>query len=286
MDEPNKERKRPARRRPPISNYYRSGASTAGKDSPFKPRVVKTSRVKKYLIRTIDALLVIGLVALLIHSLIVNPNPKVIVSDTSVHSHNNYQDSADTYVRPIRFHNKITFDTNAITADFKRDYPEVSAASVELPIFSQRPVIRLQVAPPAFYFKSGDKDYIVDANGYAVGTKQQYISSKLPEVFDQSGFTASLGKHVLSSQSVAFINYLVAQCNISKIKIKSLILPAAPAELDLHTVDQSYFVKFYLGGDAPTQVGQFLAARHDFAQKNTQPSTYLDVRVCGKIFYK
>jgi hypothetical protein len=70
------------------------------------------------------------------------------------------------------------------------------------------------------------------------------------------------------------------------VSIKSLTLPKSVQELDLHTSDRTYFVKFYLGGDALQQTGQFLAARHQFDITNSQPAEYLDVRVAGKIFYK
>jgi hypothetical protein len=63
-------------------------------------------------------------------------------------------------------------------------------------------------------------------------------------------------------------------------------LPPKAQELDLRASDQSYYVKFYLGGDAMIQTGQYLAARQKFAQTKQQPGEYLDVRVSGKIFYK
>jgi hypothetical protein len=70
------------------------------------------------------------------------------------------------------------------------------------------------------------------------------------------------------------------------VTITSLSLPSKPSELDLRTKDRPYFVKFYMGGDALTQAGQFLAARAQFDRQNHQPADYLDVRVAGKIFYK
>ncbi|MGH7156635.1 MAG: hypothetical protein ACREGG_00760, partial [Candidatus Saccharimonadales bacterium] len=86
--------------------------------------------------------------------------------------------------------------------------------------------------------------------------------------------------------SVGFINTVIAECKHSKVPISSLVLPTTPQELDLHTADQPYYVKFYLGGDVLNEAGQFLAARNHFAQTKQSPSQYLDVRVQGKIFYK
>jgi hypothetical protein len=70
------------------------------------------------------------------------------------------------------------------------------------------------------------------------------------------------------------------------VSVSSLTLPKTAQELDLRTKDRPYYVKFYLGGDALLQAGQFLATRRQFDTSNTQPAEYLDVRVEGKIFYK
>jgi cell division septal protein FtsQ len=202
------------RRRPAMSTYYRSGAQANDKPSPFEKRSIRSKRGKKLLIKVADLLAVALLIFLVIHSLIVSNDAKVIASDTSYHTQTNYQDSAKHYIKSLRNRNKVTFDTAAIVRSYQNDYPEVKATSVELPIFSQKPVIRLQISEPSFFLRSGDKEYLIDASG------------------------------------------------------------------------RPYFVKFYLGGDSAVQIGQFLAARHQFDQKNSQPTEYLDVRVGGKVFYK
>ena len=277
-----------ARRRPPISKYYRSGAKAADVDSPFasvnKP---DPKRHSKYLVRFIDILVVAAIIFLLVRSSLVNSDAKVIVNDTFYHSLTNYQDSAKKYLGALTNHTKLTFNQSKVISQFQHDYPEVGAASIELPVFSQRPIIRLQVAPPAFILDSGDNKYIVDSQGRAVGGEGQLAKvSNLPLVTDQSGFGASLGKQVLSSGDVLFITDLTNQLKASKIPIKSLVLTKSPSELDLYTADQPYLTKFYLAGDPSVQIGQFLAARHEFSQKAITPSQYLDVRVSGRIFYQ
>jgi hypothetical protein len=90
----------------------------------------------------------------------------------------------------------------------------------------------------------------------------------------------------LSAIDIAFIKAILVHCAKTGIKVDSLTLPTIAQEVDLRTKDRPYFVKFYLGGDSATQIGQFLAARHNFDQTGSQPGEYLDVRVNGKIFYK
>jgi len=269
-----------------MSNYYRSGAASNSKASPFYAPP-KPGRFGKYLVRSVDVLLLLALVVLMVRSLMVSSKAVVVATSTFYHSQTNYQDSATNYLHGLSDRTKISFNQNAVAADFRRDYPEVNAVSVELPIFSQRPIIRLQIAPPAFFLQSADKSFVIDSDGRAVSPKSHYLKPPdLVTVVDQAGFADTLGKQVLSSDNVLFITDLINQSKKSGVPIKSLVLPQSPSELDLYTTDQPYFVKFNLSGNPTVQIGQFLAARHNFSQKNIQPSQYLDVRVNGRVFYK
>jgi hypothetical protein len=287
MNSDNQRRRPQERKRPPTSNYYRSGAGPAGQASPFEAKLNAVSPLKRIWLKTIDILMILVLIFLVFHSLILRSNAKIIVNNTNFSSISNYRDVTNGYLRAVKNNNKLTFDDKGLINTLKTDFPEIDTASVELPVFSQRPVVRIAISPPSFFLKSADKTYILDAAGKAVAYNYQYPRiTGLPVIVDQSGFTVSRGKQVLSQHDISFIKDLQAHCEANSIKIKSLVLPASPEEADLYTEDQPYFVKFHLAGDPDIQTGQFLAARHNFAQNNVQPSQYLDVRVSGKIFYK
>ena len=228
-------------------------------------------------------LLLIGL----INSLLLRPAPKVTVSDLSYHPAGFYAAETKDSFQGIKNRNKITFDEAGVIKQIQSRLPEVQAVRIELPFFSREPKVRLIVSPPAFKLSSNNQAYIIDSSGLAVAA-----AGSLPKIHgllsvnDQSGYAAAVGKQVLSSQSVSFIEALIKQCQRAKVPISAINLPALPQEVDLRTADQPYFVKFYLSGDVNVQAGQFLAARQKFAQSNTTPAEYLDVRVSGKIFYK
>jgi len=182
---------------------------------------------------------------------------------------------------------KLTFNEAKVVNRIETDFPEVSAASVELPFFSEQPRVRLLVSEPAFKLKSHGRLYIISRQGVVITTTvNQPRFSQLPIVEDQSGFEAVVGQPVLSSQAAGFISTVILQSRRAKVPLSTLTLPAVPLEFDLRTADQPYMVKFYLDGDANTEAGQFLAARQKFAQSHITPSQYLDARVSGKIFYK
>jgi hypothetical protein len=66
-----------------------------------------------------------------------------------------------------------------------------------------------------------------------------------------------------------------------------MTLPPATSELDVRVAGQPYFIKFNLqSGDARQQAGTFLATQSHLQSQNIVPSTYIDVRVDGRSYYK
>lgn len=272
-------------KRAPITSYYRSSDEPA-KTSPFKKRQPKTNH-RKVLFGAIDIILIMLLVFGLIYSLILKPQPKIVASDLSYHQLADYDNKITPLFRNFNDRNKVTFNESAITSAVQKQFPEVQAVRVELPFFSEVPIVRLSVSPPAFNLHSGSRSFIVDSQGIVVAkTTDLPKLHALVNLIDQSGYPAVIGQPVIGSSAVDFINIVTKQSTRAKVPISSLSLPPLAQELDLRTSDAPYYVKFYLGGDALTQAGQFLAARHQFAQSHQSPAEYLDVRVSGKIFYK
>lgn len=221
------------------------------------------------------------------YSLIVRPDPVFSIDSSVYHPSSVYLQATQKQLNSLQNHTKITFDSSALTRNLQKQYPEIGAVGVELPVFGQRPKISLHIAPPTLVLSSSGQDYIIDKNGTVVTKAKNLPQIKnLPLLSDQSGFQTSIGKPVLATTEVSFISTLIKQCQRVKVPLAELILPPRAQELDLRTSDRPYFVKFYLGGDALLQTGQYLAARHQFDQAGQQPAQYLDVRVSGKVYYK
>jgi hypothetical protein len=279
-------RARPAgRQRARINTYYRSENQPGGQ-SPFTNKPTRTG-VRIYLFGILDIILISIVLAGLVYSLIVSPHPKVLVNSTYFHSLNEYQTQAAKLFGQVKNRDKITFDSQSISEGMRAKFPEITAANIELPVFSEKPTMRISVAQASLRLNSGGQTYIVDSQGVIVNTPGRLRSAAdLPLVTDQSGFTARPGSPILNVGAVSFINTLVAQCRAANVKIASLVLPSVAQEVDLKESGQSYIVKFYLGGDSLLQSGQYLAARNRFVQTSKPPAQYLDVRVAGKVFYK
>ncbi len=269
----------------PLNSYYRAKADDTV-SSPFKKRQPKKN-YRKLFLNTIDSVLIVLIVAGLAYSLLLKSSPKITVSDNSYRSTAEYRARILPLFNSIKNRNKISFDETEIVSKIQKIFPEVQAAGIELPFISQVPVVSLTVSPPAFKLLSGSSAYIVDFQGVAVARASQLPHlSPQATLTDQSGYQAADGSRILSSQSVDFINIVLVQARAAKVPVSSLTLPRLAQEMDLRTADQPYYVKFYLGGDAMTQTGQFLAGRKKLIESSQTPGQYLDVRVSGKIFYK
>ncbi|HET6863616.1 MAG TPA: hypothetical protein VFH37_00210 [Candidatus Saccharimonadales bacterium] len=278
-----KERGTRSYNRTPLTTYYRADKAP---NSPFQNRPPKKSP-RRYLFGVADLILIVVLIAALVYSLILRAEPAVMASSQAYRTNSQYASLIQTDFSGLSNKNKITFNETSVVNHIQQQFPEVSAARVELPFFSEQPKVRLLVSPPAFKIKSSSKIYIVDEQGMVVTDQyNQRRFADLPTVEDQSGFRASVGKPVLSSTAASFISTVIKQCQRAKVPLAILSLPPVPQEFDLRTKDKPYYVKFYLGGDPNIQSGQYLAARQKFAQAHISPSQYLDVRVAGKIFYK
>jgi hypothetical protein len=268
-----------------VNVYYNSRSTAAAETSPFEKRQPK-KLLRSFLIRSVDFLFFAALIAGLLWSLLVGSTGKVSLNDTTYHSKKDYATFIDSKLGEFGNRNKISFDEASLKQSITKAFPEVVTVGVELPLIGQQPVFTLNVAPPAFFIRSGGDEYLLSGNGVAVDLKSDYPKlAGLPTIDDESGFVISKGKHVLSQQDINFLQSVAAQLNHQKVPIKKLTLPSSPEEADLYTNDAGYYTKFFMGGDAGTQIGQYSAARNSF-KTQTPPDSYLDVRVAGKVFYK
>lgn len=271
-------------RRAPITKYYRAANDSA--PSPFRPRQPKTDR-RAVVFNIADIILLAVLVICLIYSLMLRPTPTIKADGSQYHTASVYKSNIAPLFNSLKNSNKLTFDEGQVVKAIQAKFPEVRSARVELPFFSEKPVVWLNISSPVFQLVNKQDNYIIDDQGVAVAAAKDLPSIKSAiTVQDQTGFEIRVGQQVLDSGGVTLINNLIAQLKLSKIPVSSLTLPPRAQEMDLMTADRPYYVKFYLGGDSQSQIGQFLAARHQFAKTGKSPTEYLDVRVAGKIFYK
>jgi hypothetical protein len=202
---------------------------------------------------------------------------------------NIYARAAISAFRPLSNHNKLTVNTGKIAADLERQFPELKAVSVSLPLIGSRPTVYLQPATPKLLLTNQSGSFILDTEGRALiaGNQVPHLSTlHIPVVTDQSLVPIELGKVALPSSSVAFITEVVGQLQIKGIGITQLVLPQDTAELQVHMNGVEYYVRYNLHANARVEAGTYLAVKQYLDSNHKTPGSYIDVRVDGKAYYK
>jgi hypothetical protein len=231
----------------------------------------------------------------LINILMVSPKPNIVLLDKNrvgyLHSVSDYQQAArKLFGDSFANNNKITINTNAISAALEKEFPELSAVTIKLPLIDHNPIVYLEPNEPLLALLMNDGSiYAIDSAGLALGAINNAEASLLHLIVVQNEGTITIhsGQPVLPSSTVSFIQTIVYQLGQKQITIAKLTIPAAENELDMYLTGQNYYVKFNLADNSPLQeAGTFLAVRQNLQQQGITPSQYIDVRVDSRAYYK
>jgi hypothetical protein len=261
----------------------------------LKPVVHKARR---FLIARFGLLiLLIAAAASLVSVATLSPNADVLPlnsntkADTFLRPTKVYQDAANKLLsQSIWNRNKITIDTDKVSQELVKQFPELSNASVVLPLVSHRPIIYIEPAQPTLIMVASNGAYVIDASGKALSSTQGLSAAKqqsLPTITDQTGFKVTVNKQALPADDVQFIRTVTAQLAAKGYQVSTITLPAAASELDVRIANQPYYVKFNLQTNDPReQAGTFLATMAELKQQNVTPAEYVDVRIDTHAYYK
>ena len=187
-------------------------------------------------------------------------------------------------------HNKLTVDTAKISQNLKQQFPELSSASVTVPLLAHRPLVYVGSAKPSLVLVTSNGSFLVDNTGKALVKAPNLTDLNqpgLPVVNDQNKLNIQLQHQALPASDVSFIQTVITQLAAKQHKVASLSLPAGTSELDVQLAGQPYIVKFNLQSDKPTeQAGTFLATIAGLRRQNVTPVKYVDVRVEGRAYYQ
>jgi cell division septal protein FtsQ len=254
---------------------------------------IKRSKLLKQLPSIIASVVVI---ISIVYGSTLDTNPKVITinstnsSPTFLREKAVYQEKAQQILQHSfgsRF--KLTINSKQVANQLQSSFPEISSASVTLPLLGHRPVIALEATKPAIVVTGQNNAYVVDTRGLVIMKTNEAARSGLsglPVAEDQSGLPMGVGKAILPSEDVKYIAEVDAQLKAKQIAIESITLPNLARELRVRTQGQSYYIKFNLSLDSKTSVGTYLALRDKLNKEHITPAEYIDLRVEEKAYYK
>lgn len=178
---------------------------------------------------------------------------------------------------------KITIDARGVADELRKRHPEVESAVLTLPFIGGQPTLYISQSEPVFVLRQGTHRYTLSASGYITGNASG--DSELPLVEDETSETLTIGKQLLPRSSVQFMRNIQYQFEQADIPVGSLVLPAQKAyEVDARLKGKPYIVRFNLEEDAVQQSGAAIATIQQLGQ--TVPTSYLDVRVPERAYYK
>ena len=238
--------------------------------------------------------LIVVILASVISGLSLSSNAHIITlkssGSTFLRDASNYQKVANGILASsILNKNKITIDTASFSKKMLKQFPELNAVSVVLPMLAHRPVVYLTATQPSLIITGVNGSFVLDNTGKTLRTiadANTIASYKLPVLLDQSGLKLLLGQKVLSSTDIDFILSVMAQLSAKQVAVSGLTLPVASREIDVSIAGQPYYAKFNLqNGKSLQQVGTLIATKVRLESQGITPSHYIDVRVPGRAYY-
>lgn len=241
---------------------------------------------------TIGALLAIVIVT--VFCLQLSSNVKVVTLGTDasqvfLREQGVYITATQTAFKSLLNSNKLTVNTQKISADLQKQFPELKAVSVSLPVVGNRPVVYIQPTIPELILVSSQGMFLLDNNGRALITGNQVTKLdelEVPVVTDESNLPIELGKIALPRSTATFITEVFGQLKAKGLRVSSLVLPPGSSELHVRIQGAGYFVKYNLHGNAREEAGAFLAVKAQLERERKTPHEYIDVRVENKAYYK
>ena len=239
---------------------------------------------------TLLSLLIIGLI---IYSITLSNLPNIAIvsnkSDSLIQPVNTYKNTVQHILaRSIFNYTKLTINTDALSNEITKLFPEIYKAVVVLPLVSHTLVVELIPTQAVSVIQANKSNYVIDSRGIVIGTisNKTEQSKGLPILKDDNHLSLNLGQQVLSTSSTTFINTVVDEFKAKNIQITGMSLSTQPFELDVSVKGEQYFIKFNLLGDARLEAGTYFATYKQLNSTNTLPSKYIDVRVDGRAYYE
>lgn len=280
----------------PAFSYYnkRGGFEMRERREPGRVEQPETGK-KRRLPRSLAQVPFWGLMTLaaicLVKVLFLSTSPQVVVlgktdvSATYLQTTTVYAEAAHKLLAgSITSHSKLTVNLNGTSVALERQFPELQAVSMTVPLVSSRPIVYVQIAQPSMVLQTGHGNYALNKSGFVLA-KLHTIPSGVPLVVDQSGGSPRPGKQYLASSTVGFVQTVSYQLAAAKLNVSTFVLPSSSLyELDVRLDGQPYSIKFSLQGDALIQSGAAIATVQQLG--STTPTQYVDVRVPDRVYYK
>lgn len=233
------------------------------------------------------------IIGLLLFLLWLKPVPKATLAaapGTISRDINIYQAGLnEIWSRSLLNRTKATIPTHTLEAAIKQRFPEVARVSIELPLIGQLPNVILVPDQPVLIVLTQKGGFYLSESGKTLARSDEVTGNALgglPTVRDDSGLVPEPGKNGLPRQTIQTVTEILRLAASAGLDVETLVLPPAPNEVVMNIKHTPYMVKFSLDHDPRQGIGALIALRDKFKSENISPTTYVDLRIPDKAFYK
>ncbi len=277
-----------------VHSYYNKIPNATQQPAAYIEKIINLADRPHHMRRLPTILAIIAILLSFLFSLTLSRSPSITTADKSQQSpYRNVQEYVDASKQilgqKLSYRSKLTVNTLEVEQALLERFPELDAAVLRLPVLGRRPNLVIAISQPAMLLAAHSKSYIIDSNGIAVSEASGIpieVRQRLTVIKDESGLEISLGKQVVTSDTIAFISNVTAQLKAQNLEVSQLTLPRSANQLDIRLKGLNYYIKTDATGDARQQVGSFLAVKDHLSKQGITLAEYVDVRVEEKVFYK
>lgn len=180
--------------------------------------------------------------------------------------------------------NLTTISTSGLAGDLVADHYQLRQVSVTR---SWPHGLKLVVSErtPSLIWKTGDQAYLLDIDGTIISPINP-ATTKLPVVVDSTNLPIKVGEKAVSQHFVEFCVGLVGSLShASGISVTGLTVIDTTTEVTV-TTNKGYVVKFDTTRSVEEGLEQLRRVQSTLTSQNRTPTSYIDLRIAGKAYYK
>jgi cell division septal protein FtsQ len=143
---------------------------------------------------------------------------------------------------------------------------------------------------PVFTWKDASKtERYIDNKGmlFSINKDRSVDPKKLIHIEDESGAVLEAGSSVLTATLIQFIGQLHTELPaLFNAPIARVVIPRSTREVQVQMAKTPYLIKFNSQREVGEVVGELKSLVAFLKQDNITPSTYIDMRIANKAYYK
>lgn len=182
----------------------------------------------------------------------------------------------------LRQGNLVTLSAGKFSDALKKVDPLILSVELRRKWFHTL-VIIVNLKQPGLGWTTGNQSYLVDRDGTVIDIFP--VGSTLPVVIDDSNLPVKVGQRIVSTKFVSFISEVTPALLASG--IKSTKLEVKDTTVDLYiTTDKNYQLIFDTSRPAADEIVDLKSVLATLTVQKRIPTTYIDLRIPSKAYYK